>query len=678
MFICIPKEKIDEFKRALKDKELDIFELMKMSTDARTAFFEKFAGDNAKTMNTLFEEKLILKNRIQGIKNWANKVGEMGRYDPAKQAKLDALISEYKARQQERMFNPKEEEGFLADLVEEKLGVRISKEQAKTVFDIQMKADELFDKYQKQPDYGKELKDLSPESQKIAAEMGATKVMYKKYLDNLKSGNLPVKGMIKAYSQEIKDLWKESKYEATKKIMSEAIFGLWRTTINAVSSWDNSWMGRQGAITLIKSPKTWWNMATKSMSDFYQTLKGQNPEDTLMSEIYSDPDYINGNYEKAKLDFGIEEEVPTQILERTPVLGRIFKASDISFTDSAIRARRGLFKIMKKVYEAKGTLLDDVVLKDMGNVINAITARGKVGRIGTSAPVQILMWAPRMLKADWDVLTGHTFGFGLETKFARVQTAKTVFNVVVATAAVTAIAKAMGAQVETNPISTDFLKIKIGNTRINTPFARGMPQIVTLFARLITQKTKSSSGVITSLNSGEYGSRTLLDVGIDFLKNKTTPPSGAVLSWMEGKDFTGKKPTLGSTAFNFLPISVQNFIQLKDDASTQAVFGAFMDLFGIGVSTYKQETDWAESTGAEIRQFHQKVGEAKFKQANDLYNQKVSDWMVSIKKNNKFNTLSEDDKQTVITKKKAEIKSAIFKQYGFVYQQTKSKPLPKF
>jgi hypothetical protein len=65
---------------------------MKMSTEARTALFEKFAGDNAKTMNTLFEEKLILQRKYQGIRNWINKVGEMGRYDPAKKAKLETLL----------------------------------------------------------------------------------------------------------------------------------------------------------------------------------------------------------------------------------------------------------------------------------------------------------------------------------------------------------------------------------------------------------------------------------------------------------------------------------------------------------------------------------------------------------------------------------------------------------
>ncbi len=668
--LCIPKDQIDKFRQALKNKELDVVKLMKMSTEERTALFSKFAGKYAKEMNTLFEEKLILKNRIQGIKNWASKIGEIGRYDPAQKVKLEQMAEDYKARQQQRMFNPKEDEGFLADLVEEKLGVRISKEEAKTMFDLQARADESF------KNYNKETEEWS--SKEAEANYGATKVILKKYVDSLKSGNLSIKEMLKSYGQKTKETWGESKFEATAEIIKDAISTLSKNLINAVSTWDNSFIGRQGAVTLTKSPKTWWKMAKESMADIYQTMKGSSPEDVLMAEIYADPDYINGNYQKAKISFGIEEEVPAKLLERTPVIGRAFKASDIAFTDSAIRARKGLFKIMKKVYQKKGIPLDNVVLEDIGNVVNSITARGKTGRILSSPIIQTLMWAPKMLKADWDVLTGHTFGFGLKTNVARVEAAKTIFNLVVVTAAISAIAEGMGADVEKDPRATDFLKIKMGDTRINSPFLRGIPQLITVLSRIATGETKTSTGIVKKLNTGEYGSKTLFDVGIDFLVNKTTPPAGAVISWLRGRDFTGKQPTAGSIAFNFIPISVQNFIQLKDNSSAPAIFGAFADLFGIGSNTYSaSETDWGENTGKELLQFKAKVGDAKFKEANDLYNKQYSEWLAKIKNNELYNSMSPEMKQGELTAKKSEIKDTIFKQYGFEYKQEKLPELPK-
>lgn len=667
---CLLKEKIIEFKNALKKRHIKIEDLLNMSTEERTKLLEEYAGTNAKDVNLLFEQKLVLKNKLLGIKNWASKVGEIGRYDPAKKAEINKATEEFKKLQEKRMFSPEENEAFLNDLVDKKLGTHITQEEAKIMFETQKKADKLFESYNPTTEEWS--------SEKTKADYGATKQILKRYTENLKTGNLPIKGMFRQYGREITELWKENKFEATQKVIGNSISNLSKTMINAVASWDNSFLGRQGAITLTKSPKTWWHMAKKSMSDFYRTLKGSNPEDVLMAEIYSDPDYINGNYAKAKLSFGVEEEVPIQVLERIPFLGKIFKASDIAFIDSAIRARRGLFKIQKNVYEKRGIPLDKAILEDMGTVINAITARGKVGRIGASAPVQILMWAPRMLKADWDILTAHTFGFGLKTNIAREQAVKTIVGVVVATAAITAIAEAMGADVEKDPTSTDFLKIKVGNTRINSPFARGMPQIVTLFARLITQETKSSYGIKRKLNTGEFGSRTLFDIGVDFLVNKTTPPAGAVLSWFRGRDFAGRKPTIGRTAFGFLPISVQNFIELKDEATTASVLGAFADLFGVSVNTYARETDWGQNTGAEILQFREKVGEKRFKEANESYNKRVDNWFNSIKATSKFLTLSDKERQSVITKKKGVIKDKIFKDYFFVYKRKKSKKLPKF
>ena len=673
MSICLLPEKVKEFRKALKDRTLDLNKLFdeQTTTEQRVEVFKQFAGENAGDVTKLFESKLILKNKVLGIENAINKLGEMGRYNPLKKAELTQALSEYKHAQQERVLNPNENQTFLNTLADKILGTEVTKAEAQQAFDLSAKSDELFKNY----DPTKEIWS-SPE---VGAEYGASKQIYQKFIDNLKNGELSIKGMMKEYSQETKNLWKEDRLKAIAKIVGESIFNLSKNMINAVASWDNSFIGRQGSITLIKSPSTWWNMAKKSTSDFYQTLKGSSPEDVLMAQVYADPDFINGNYKKAGISFGIEEEVPSKLLERVPVVGRIFKASDVSFIDSAIRARTGLFKIQKQIYEATGMPLDDVTLKDIGNVVNAITARGKVGAIGSSKPVQLLMWAPRMLKADWDVLTAHTAGFGLETNFARKQAAKTVLGVVVATAGITAMAKAMGAQVETDPRSSDFLKIKIGDTRINTPFARGMPQLITLFSRLVTQSTKSSStGVIRQLNTGEYGSQTLFDVGIDFLVNKTTPPAGAVISWLRGKDFKGDKPTIGGTAFGFLPISIQNFIGLKDNPTTQSVIGAFVDLFGVSSNTYSStETDWKQGQGVEIKAFQKKVGEVRFKEANDKYNTQVASWLKSVKADPRFHALSEDDKQKVITNKKGDIKDKIFAQYGFKYRIVKSKPLPK-
>jgi hypothetical protein len=142
-FICLPKEKADQFKQALKQKDIKIADLLNMTTEDRTSLLEKYAGDSAKQVNTLFEEKLVLKNQMLGIRNWASKVGGIGRYSAEGKAALESALSDYKARQQERIFNPKENEAFLNDLADKKLGVHISREVAQKVFELSSKADSL-------------------------------------------------------------------------------------------------------------------------------------------------------------------------------------------------------------------------------------------------------------------------------------------------------------------------------------------------------------------------------------------------------------------------------------------------------------------------------------------------------------------------------------------------------
>jgi hypothetical protein len=103
---------------------------------------------------------------------------------------------------------------------------------------------------------------------------------------------------------------------------------------------------------------------------------------------------------------------------------------------------------------------------------------------------------------------------------------------------------------------------------------------------------------------------------------------------------------------------------LKSDTSGKFAFtlGA---LFGGGLNTYSQETDWTQNKGKELQQFNQKIGDEKFKEANDLYNQQYSDWLRVRKNEDSYKNLSDEDKQAELTKKKADIKENLFKQYGF-------------
>lgn len=146
MAVCLLPEKIAEFRQALKNKELDIKKLIEMSTEERTAALEEYAGENAKDVNTLFEQKLVLKNRVAGLKNWASKMGMVGKYSEEGSAEVAKAIADYRAKQQERIFSPEENEAFLNDLADKKLGIHVSREVAAKVFELSQKAAGLKEK----------------------------------------------------------------------------------------------------------------------------------------------------------------------------------------------------------------------------------------------------------------------------------------------------------------------------------------------------------------------------------------------------------------------------------------------------------------------------------------------------------------------------------------------------
>lgn len=426
---------------------------------------------------------------------------------------------------------------------------------------------------------------------------GASKVVFERYAENLKEERLTLRQAAKEKWMETKTRYAENKAKAVTGAMKDAITSISDNAISFVASIDNSFLGRQGLNTLMTHPSVWVPTARKSFVDIYQTIKskhgGDAVRDAVLADVYSNPNYMNGSYQLAKLLPKTEEQYPTMIPERLPLgVGRAFKASSNAFINSGTRMRTGTFDLLRDIAKRQGKdITDPVWIKDVGTLINSLTARGDLGKLGQGGVVRLVMWAPKMLKGNWDVLTAHTGTAGLETSFAKKQAIINIAKIVGETAAIAAITNAIKpGSVETNPVSTDFMKIKVGKTRFDITGGKG--SLVTLIARAVSAQSKSViTGKVTPLNSGQYGAKTIMDVGIDFLVNKTTPLSRVAVNRMKGETFKHEKPTLGGDIYSLTtPITIQNFIDNiygKDaDASLPAVIGSVADFIGINANTY--------------------------------------------------------------------------------------------
>lgn len=635
--LCIPKEIVKKFVEKLQSGELnpDILRI-KDSETRRSIFAEFMSPEEAKSVNALFESKMTLKNWQAGMITWIKTVAGL-----RPEVRRDMLT---RVERMTEILQPKDMDSFLNDLANQKLGIDVTLEEANKIAEL---AQKVAEERMKNPN---------------SMEYGRAKVEFSNYVNNLKAeaGKLTAKEYLKKPVKTV-----------------EEIAGLAKA---AESAMDDSSIFRQGWKTLFTHPQIWYKNALQSFKNIVDTFGGKEVLDELNAYIVSHPMYDLAK--KAGLDVGtIEESYPTSILQKIPILGKVFKASEVAYTAFVHKTRMDVFAYETNVARLSGVDIGSKIeLQAIGKMVNSITGRGNLGRLEPVAGfINNIFFSPRLLKSNIDVLTAHQFQKDV-TPFVRKRAAINLVKIISGTAAILAISNAVKpGSVETDPRSADFGKIKIGDTRFDV--SGGMASIVVLASRLITMSSKSSTtGKVTELNSGKFGADTGSDVVFQFFKNKLSPAASIVKDLMEGQDFNGNKVTLLNEANNlFTPMPITTFAELQSNPRSANVLLAMMaDVLGVSVNTYSITTNWNNSGSKELGQFKTKIGEQRFTEANKLFNQQFADWFSKVVINPKYTNLDADHQQSVITKEKNDLRDKIFRQYGFHYNALPKQRLPKF
>jgi len=652
---------VEKIKKALKDGTIDPVKLAGMASEARHKFLSGFVGENnAKQINSLFESKLLLKNQKQGFVNWAKKIISL-----SPETKRDMLS---RIEKLDKVLSPKEEEQFLQDLASTRLKLDVTQEEAKNISDLSNKIQETKSKVKEDGTFSNETERLS---------YGMAKVNLENYVNDLKL-------------QSKKIFFRE---EPLKKIVNIAgeIPGIMKS---AVASLDNSFWGRQGIKTLLdlRTSKLWVKNFLKSWKDIGQQIlskgkwykSGDNAVmDAIKADIYSRPNAINGKYDAGNYGLSVlsEEAYPSSIPEKIPLLGRLFKASEVAYNGGALRLRADLADRYIKIAEKQGiNTLDKAQAQGIGQLISSMTGRGGLGKGEVlSKEANALLFSIKFLKSNVDTLTAHQFD-SKATPFTRKESAKNLLSIVGTIASILTMAKLLNKDsIDEDPRSTNFGKIKIFGHW--TDITGGMGSLVTLASRLVPTVhngklgfwSKSSTGNWTNLIEGKYGQQTALDVFENFWEGKLSPMAGLVRDIWKGKNFQGEPITFKNALSNLaVPISIQNFNQLKDDPNSSFLLGSMiLDGLGLSTSTYTYKSDWTTSTGKELLQFKEKVGLDKFKQANEDFNRAYSEWFTNISQTSEYKNLYDESKSTLSTSAKADIKEKVFKEYHFKYQEKK-------
>lgn len=161
--------------------------------------------------------------------------------------------------------------------------------------------------------------------------------------------------------------------------------------------------------------------------------------------------------------------------------------------------------------------------------------------------------------------------------------------------------------VEVDPRSSDFLKVRMGDTRLD--FLAGLSQTVVLSTRLLLpealggNRTKSSvTGEVTKFGETPM-SQTKADVVTRFLRSKLAPiPSTISTVWFyDWENVVGQKETPLSLAANLLlPLSLQDISKtMETQGIPKTAAMSLLSILGVGMSTYGPKTEYVTGTPEE-------------------------------------------------------------------------------
>lgn len=686
---CLTKDQENKFKQALIEKKIDPFKLADMSSDQRRTLFEKYVDpQNAIKINSLFESKLLLKNQISGFKSWVNRTVGI-----TSQTKRD-LYSRIDRLQELGVLNPSEINNFKKDLARTRLGLEISFEEAQTINtmakQIKESKEKLVDFYSKiDVNDKKAWKDSS-----IRLDYGIKQKILENYVDDIR---LEEKRKRVTFKEDPVNFFLNPVRNSP-----EFLNGLAKSLMSTL---DDSFFGRQGVKNLygtVEQKKIWGRNFLKSFADIESEIRGKKINgltamDLVKADIYSRPNALNGKYNAGDYRLGVlnEEVFPESIQEilsavggKIPVLspvmsviGKPFAASETAFSAGALRMRADLADMYIRIMEEnKLNTLDPKQARPVGHIVGSLTGRGSLGQATPIAgKLNAVFWSVRYLKSNIDTLTAHQFD-PIATPFSKKIARQNLGRIVGHLVGIMLFAKLLNPDaVDEDPRSTNFGKIKVFGKWVD--ITGGMGSLTTLAARLVPTKRngewgswkKSSTGSWANLTANEYGKEDAFDLIVNgVFANKMAPLAAIFRDYLRGEMFGGEPFNIQKSIVNSAtPLSIQQYDDLKDEKFSTILGLMIFETSGFGVSTYKYKSNWSTSTSKEMTSFKEQVGEEKFKQANTAYNTAYNIWYDEVQQTDKFKSMSDEERKSLITSARSAIKDKIMKEYGYRKQPTR-------
>lgn len=348
---------------------------------------------------------------------------------------------------------------------------------------------------------------------------------------------------------------------------------------------------RQGAVLGSRFPKQFGKAMYESVKYFFKP----GAYEKAMYDLTQRPTYSLMKSRKLAVQAaeeltGTEEQFLSNILEskfaKKAGVGHVVAASNRAYTGFLTKLRADVFDKILVDSKAAGVKLGNNELDSLAKFVNSASGRGD-GKITSLVSKAQVLFSPKLWKSRIDTLNpGYYAKLDPTARKYALQSAASFASIATT---VIGLAAAAGADVENDPRSADFGKIKVGNTRYD--ILGGHQQNIRLAAQLLTgEKINSETGEIQTLGPDRgFGKPSRLDILYQFVENKENPVVGFASKALRGTDPTGK-PINKATEFGnlFVPLTAQSTYETAKDQGSLPK-GVAMNIpgtFGVGVQTY--------------------------------------------------------------------------------------------
>jgi hypothetical protein len=276
--------------------------------------------------------------------------------------------------------------------------------------------------------------------------------------------------------------------------------------------------------------------------------------------------------------------------------GDVVRASDRAFTGVLNNTR---MELARNLVEKAALMGHDLSKPNVGEsitrFIGTATGRGVVPKVLEDhlLSLNVLLFSPRLMASRLNMMS--PVYYKKLDPFARGEAVAAARNLVAALGTVMVIAKMGGAEVGFDPRSSNFGKIKVGDTRVD--ITGGFNQYVRTIAQEMSREVITSAGTHEHITTpfvekaGAPGTTTDLENMTKVFRSKSAPIPGTIWDVFSGKNFIGQPVTAQGELGQNTPFLAQDVYDAKKVGATpkRLMVAAFLSAIGFGVQSYKEK-----------------------------------------------------------------------------------------